>query len=269
MTLGVLLVILGNHVALGASLTPQEERLVRAALEGGELEKYELYNHKWNMRKVGSIGFEDGTFIVKGHFKHYKKLTLDDTVEYDIQIKDGKVVDDPNMIQFDHAFDWRYALLNYVKDYLEKKFGEKIPDGLTKETLAEFQKSLADMKNDGPEEKWEEAAAKVVRLIALSGFERMQTVTAYTDTNHRGQRQMFAAGAYNAREFTKVGNDRISSLFIPKGLSVKVCQHDNGVGPCQTFTGGRTINLPAPLDNSVSYVEVSRLGRASPISQMR
>jgi hypothetical protein len=57
-----------------------------------------------------------------------------------------------------------------------------------------------------------------------------------------------------------VGNDRISSLFVPKGFTVKVCQHDNGVGPCQTYMGPRTINLPASLNNSVSYVQVSRVG---------
>ena len=69
--LAVLLVIVASQVALGASLTPEEEKLVRAALEGGKLEKYRLFNHRWNMRKVEQLGFEDdGTFVGRGHFKH-------------------------------------------------------------------------------------------------------------------------------------------------------------------------------------------------------
>ena len=121
--------------------------------------------------------------------------------------------------------------------------------------------SLAILRTKGQMIPWQNAALKVAALIADSGFERMQTVTAYAEADQRGRRQMFAAGAYNAGENLQGwATDRISSLFVPQGFSVKVCQHDNGVGPCQTYTDGRTINLPASFDNSVSYVQVSRVG---------
>jgi hypothetical protein len=246
-----------------AALTPEEDKLVRAALEGRKLEKYELYNHKWNMRKLEHMGFaKDGTFVAKGHFRHYKMATWDDAVNYHITIKNGEIVDDPEAIKYDHAGDWRTIGVNIVIEYARKKWGNRLPEALDKATLDQLQKYLSEIQHEGSGDTWEDAAQKVVMLIALSAFERMQTVTAYTDADQGGRRQMFAVGAYNANagELDRVGNDRISSLFVPPGFTVKVCQHENGGGTCFTYTGPRIVNLPAPLNNHVSYVQVSRSG---------
>jgi hypothetical protein len=262
--LAVLFVLAASPGAFGdCPLSPEEEKMVRATLEGGELEKHRLYNHRWNARKIEQLGFaDDGTFVAKGHFKHQKTGTFDDNVEYNIKIKDGKVVETPDMVKPSEVWDWRIAAYNIIREWVEGKYEVKLPDVLDKGTLNDFQTSLCNLKSQGSNDPWQNAAGKVALLIALSGFERMQTVTAYTDGDQRGHRQMFAIGAYNANagEFTRVGNDRISSLYVPKSLAVNVCRHENGGGPCQTYTGPRKVNLPASLNNGVSYVQVLRPG---------
>jgi hypothetical protein len=57
----------------------------------------------------------------------------------------------------------------------------------------------------------------------------------------------------------KVGNDSISSIFVDKGYTAQLCQHEGdgeGDGVCWDFTGRQ--NVPEEFDNQASFIWVRR-----------
>ncbi len=96
-----------------------------------------------------------------------------------------------------------------------------------------------------------------------SGSSSGSVVTVYEDYDLNGRSQIFHDGRYlnNRGQLGNLRNDRASSLDVPVGYSVRVCDGEGagyGSGICQVFGPGRH-NLPYSLDNRVSYVEVSQV----------
>lgn len=85
-----------------------------------------------------------------------------------------------------------------------------------------------------------------------------QTVTVYGNSNYGGTNVDLPVGAYTLTDLESlgVGNDTISSIRLHNGYSVYGCQHSVGGGVCRRYTE----STPALglLDNSISYIEVSR-----------
>lgn len=85
-------------------------------------------------------------------------------------------------------------------------------------------------------------------------------VVVYTDANQRGTRQSFADGVYRwaEREFGRLDNDSASSIFVPNGYRVRLCEND-GRGPrgerCEDYGSG-SYNLR--FNDTASSIEVRR-----------
>jgi glucose/arabinose dehydrogenase len=86
-----------------------------------------------------------------------------------------------------------------------------------------------------------------------------QEVKVYRDSNFAGVSQSFPAtpGVYKANQgdLNIVGNDAISSLSVPSGTVVRVCQHETG-GLCREYTAGDYNYVGSDLDNMISFIEV-------------
>ena len=84
-------------------------------------------------------------------------------------------------------------------------------------------------------------------------------VKVYRDPNLTGVSQSFptSPGVYQAikGDLNVVGNDTISSLSVPPGRVVRVCQNETG-GLCREFSAGDYKSVGADLDNSISFIEV-------------
>ncbi|CAN5510100.1 hypothetical protein BH10ACI3_BH10ACI3_11100 [soil metagenome] len=90
-------------------------------------------------------------------------------------------------------------------------------------------------------------------------------VTVYEDRDFRGRSQTFSEGRYlsNRNELGNLRNDRASSVEVPIGSSVRLCDSEGvsgmGGGTCLIYGPGRQ-NLPSNLNDRVSYVEVTQRG---------
>ncbi|WP_242054777.1 PQQ-dependent sugar dehydrogenase [Nostoc flagelliforme] len=86
-----------------------------------------------------------------------------------------------------------------------------------------------------------------------------QQVRVYKDPNLTGVSQSFPAtpGVYEAIKgnLSVVGNDAISSLSVPPGTVVRVCQNETG-GLCREYSAGDYNYVGADLDNIISFIEV-------------
>jgi hypothetical protein len=88
-----------------------------------------------------------------------------------------------------------------------------------------------------------------------------RAVRVYRDANQGGIAQGLTEGTWRADEndLDTVGNDKISSIYVPPGLVAELCWSETGVGStgayCQTFEGGAK-NVTGTLDNQTSLVRV-------------
>lgn len=84
-------------------------------------------------------------------------------------------------------------------------------------------------------------------------------VKVYSDPNFAGVSQSFptSPGVYKANQgdLNVVGNDTISSLSVPAGTVVRVCQNETG-GLCREFGAGDYKSFKADLDNIISFIQV-------------
>ncbi|MCL6754478.1 sugar dehydrogenase, partial [Nostoc sp. CCCryo 231-06] len=84
-------------------------------------------------------------------------------------------------------------------------------------------------------------------------------VKVYSERNLAGVSQSFptSPGVYKAIEgdLNVVGNDAISSLSVPPGKVVRVCQNETG-SLCREFSAGDYKSLGSDLDNAISFIEV-------------
>jgi glucose/arabinose dehydrogenase len=85
-------------------------------------------------------------------------------------------------------------------------------------------------------------------------------VKVYSEPNFGGVSQSFPTtpGVYKANQaqLKIVGNDSISSLIVPPGTVVRLCQHETG-GRCRDYSAGDYKDLKeGNLDNMASFIEV-------------
>ena len=86
-------------------------------------------------------------------------------------------------------------------------------------------------------------------------------VVVFTDRNQRGVWQEFRIGEYRAdqSQFGRLANDSASSVYVPRGYSVTLCEHIPGyvlgIGRCETFRQG-THNLRN--QDTTSTIRVTR-----------
>ncbi|MEA5600103.1 sugar dehydrogenase [Nostoc sp. UHCC 0252] len=85
-------------------------------------------------------------------------------------------------------------------------------------------------------------------------------VKVYAEANFTGVSQSFTTspGVYKANEgdLNVVGNDTISSLTVPDGTVVRVCQHETG-GLCRQFSAGNYESVGTEFNNMISFIEVN------------
>jgi hypothetical protein len=92
------------------------------------------------------------------------------------------------------------------------------------------------------------------------GWNSGNAVIVYEDANQRGNQQSFGIGQYRWIEgqFGALQNDAASSVFVPQGLRVRLCENEGrGIRAerCEEYGPGR-YNLR--YNDSASYVEVRR-----------
>ncbi|WP_334982625.1 PQQ-dependent sugar dehydrogenase [Nostoc sp.] len=86
-----------------------------------------------------------------------------------------------------------------------------------------------------------------------------QQVQVYRDANFAGVSQSFSTTprTYQANQgdLNVVGNDAISSLRVPAGTVVRVCQNETG-GLCREYSAGNYNYVGNDLDNKISFIQV-------------
>jgi len=87
-------------------------------------------------------------------------------------------------------------------------------------------------------------------------------VVLFSDRNQRGRREEFNVGTYRADrgEFGQLGNDQASSVFVPQGFRVRICENaggffSNGGGRCEDYGAG-SYNLRYP--GTASFIRVTQ-----------
>jgi len=94
-------------------------------------------------------------------------------------------------------------------------------------------------------------------------------VKMFANTNYQGVSQQFGVGKYRAisGQLDIVGNDTISSLTVPTGYGVKICQNEPefGTGWCQTYTGSTNF-VGYYMNDQTSYIEVYKLWSTTPVT---
>jgi hypothetical protein len=87
-------------------------------------------------------------------------------------------------------------------------------------------------------------------------------VVVFADPNQRGRRQEFGVGTYRSDRggLGQLGNDEASSVFVPRGYRVRICENEggflnNGGGRCEEFGPG-SHNLR--YNDRASFIRVTR-----------
>ncbi len=82
-----------------------------------------------------------------------------------------------------------------------------------------------------------------------------QMVRVYANTSYGGAMQGLPAASWGGAELGTVGDNAISSLRVPAGLTARLCAGATGAAPCQTFTTD-TSSIGGTIVDQVSYVAV-------------
>jgi hypothetical protein len=84
-----------------------------------------------------------------------------------------------------------------------------------------------------------------------------KTVTLYEHSNFTGNSQSFGIGTYRADrgQLDQIGNDNASSLRVPAGYKVRVCENETG-GICREYGAGDYSYVGDDLNDTISLVEV-------------
>ncbi|KFB09651.1 peptidase inhibitor family I36 protein [Nitratireductor basaltis] len=94
------------------------------------------------------------------------------------------------------------------------------------------------------------------------GGNQQRQVCFYEHINYGGDQFCMRRGQKTA-ELDRRWNDRISSIRVPRGSRVRVCQHKNFGGWCDTYTGnvpviGQGLPLGGGRNDNVTSIEVLR-----------
>jgi uncharacterized membrane protein YgcG len=92
------------------------------------------------------------------------------------------------------------------------------------------------------------------------GTQPTNKVTFYEHGSFAGKSQSFGVGTYGADkgQLDAVGNDNISSMRVPQGLNVRVCEHAGGGGLCKDFASGDYDYVGNNLNDKITYIEVKK-----------
>ena len=95
----------------------------------------------------------------------------------------------------------------------------------------------------------------VLMIMGLS-LAAQDHVSVYSGCNFEGDSQRLYEGSYLDRDL-KVGNDRISSIRVPRGWMVTVYKSNNYGGPSETYYEDVRC-LPEQFNDAISSIKVSR-----------
>jgi hypothetical protein len=97
---------------------------------------------------------------------------------------------------------------------------------------------------------------------AVTDGSQLQNVTVYENRRFTGRSQSFSAGYYaaNKGQLNGVGNNKISSLRVPKGFRVYACENENEQGICRTYESGDYTFVGNDLNDKISYIKVESIG---------
>jgi Beta/Gamma crystallin len=98
-------------------------------------------------------------------------------------------------------------------------------------------------------------ACYVGLILCLPMFAQAQVVV-YEHANFGGRSQTFPAGNHDMGALTGVGNDQISSIRIPAGMSVMVYEHANYGGRSLTFNGDQPDLQRVGFNDQISSLRV-------------
>jgi hypothetical protein len=100
--------------------------------------------------------------------------------------------------------------------------------------------------------------AKWVQLMAPVNTQLQATF--YADTNFSGEYQSFPPGVYRGDygQLNLVGDNFTSSLRVPQGLTVHVCENADGTGVCGDFGPGDYPYIGDALNDKISYIKVQQ-----------
>jgi hypothetical protein len=101
-------------------------------------------------------------------------------------------------------------------------------------------------------------------MLCLPVFAQAQVVV-YEHGNFGGKSQTFAAGNHDMGELNVVGNDQISSIRIPAGMSVTVFEHASYGGRSLTFNNDQPDLQQVGFNDQISSLRV--MGGAGAVAQ--
>ena len=117
----------------------------------------------------------------------------------------------------------------------------------------------ADYYSEAVNKRFYGATPSAAERLTYSDFDG-KAVKLYAGSNFSGAAWSIDSGTtpLHMLSTSPVGNDRMSSIEIPPGFSVKLCVHSGGGGTCQTYTRS-VAQLEAPMNNAVSHIEVEKI----------
>lgn len=94
------------------------------------------------------------------------------------------------------------------------------------------------------------------QVISMRVYESEPFVSIFTENNFAGDHQILSTMTYLYADLVAgIGDDSVSSCHISPGLQVKMCEHPNGSGFCDSYTTA-VAQLGLELNDDVSHIEV-------------
>ncbi|EAY30807.1 thioredoxin fold domain-containing protein [Microscilla marina] len=82
-------------------------------------------------------------------------------------------------------------------------------------------------------------------------------IVLYEDSNYRGNKQSVGIGSYNVNQI-RIGNDKLSSIRIPRGYKVRIYEHANFRGRYRDFTSSSAF-VGTAWNDKASSLKVMRV----------
>lgn len=89
---------------------------------------------------------------------------------------------------------------------------------------------------------------------------KRRDVIVYENENFDGRSQRFSPDIYRADQgdLSCIGNDTISSLSVPSGLVVRLCENENS-GFCRVYGPGDYFYVGDDLNDKISLIDIQHL----------
>ena len=102
------------------------------------------------------------------------------------------------------------------------------------------------------------ASTKVIDSSGSSSEEAEQKVTLFKDDNYHGSSQQLGVGRYNYWDFSMIGNDNLSSLYVPNGYKVTLFADCNFSGESRVYTSNADLYLEN-FNDRVSSIIIQKI----------